>query len=134
MSDALDREALVGYWLQKAERAVASAARELADGDLAFAVNRCYYACFYAFTAVLVRDGEFPRKHTAVRSFLNRDYVRPGTMPRRLGELYNRLFLDRQEGDYQPLVSFDRVEVERLLEGTREFVAWCREHLGLSRR
>lgn len=63
MSDPRDREALIGYWLQKAERAVASAVRELQDGDLA---------------------------------------------------------------------SFDRAEVEQLLGGTREFVAWCREHLGLS--
>jgi len=131
VNDLCERQALIGYWLDKAERAVASAVRELQDGDLAFAVNRCYYACFYAFTAVLVRDGQFPRKHTMVRSFLNRDYVRPGIMPRRLGELYNRLFLDRQEGDYQPMVSFDRAEVKQLLEGTREFVAWCREHLGL---
>lgn len=53
-------------------------------------------------------------------------------MPRRLGELYNRLFLDRQEGDYQPLVSFDKAAVEHLLEDAREFVAWCSKHLGLS--
>jgi uncharacterized protein (UPF0332 family) len=74
VNDLCERQALIGYWLDKAERAVASAVRELQDGDLAFAVNRCYYACFYAFTAVLVRDGQFPRKHTMVRSFLNRDY------------------------------------------------------------
>lgn len=57
--------------------------------------------------------------------------MRPGIMPRRLGEIYNRLFLDWQEGVYQPLVSFDKAEVEHLLEGAREFVAWCRKHLGL---
>lgn len=99
---------------------------------LTFAVNRCYYACFYAFTAVLVRDGHPPKKHAAVRSSLDRDNVRPGIMPRHLGELYNRLFLDRQEGDYQPLLSFDKAEVERLLVGARKFVAWCSKHLGLS--
>lgn len=132
MTEPHDREALIGYWLEKADRAVASAARELQGGDVAFAVNRCYYACFYAFTAVLVRDGQFPRKHTMVRSCLNRDYVRPGTMPRRFGELYNRLFLDRQEGDYQPLVNFDKAQVEQLLDGTRDFVAWCKGHLGFS--
>ncbi|HHY95414.1 MAG TPA: HEPN domain-containing protein [Firmicutes bacterium] len=131
MTDQHDREILITYWLEKADRAVASSARELQGGDLAFAVNRCYYACFYAFTAVLVRDGQFPRKHTMVRSFLNRDYVRPGIMPCRFGELYNRLFLDRQEGDYQPLVNFEREQVEQLLDGTRDFVCWCKGYLGL---
>ncbi len=65
-----------------------------------------------------------------VRSLLNKDYVRPGVMPRRFGELYNQLFLDRHEGDYQPLVTFDRAEVKSLLHRTEEFVAWCKERLG----
>lgn len=42
------RRAVVAYWTEKATEAVASAEAELEAGRLSFAVNRGYYACFYA--------------------------------------------------------------------------------------
>jgi len=40
-------------------------------------VNRLYYACFYAVSALLVMDGLSSSKHAGVRSLFNRQYVKP---------------------------------------------------------
>ncbi|MBT3255803.1 MAG: HEPN domain-containing protein [Deltaproteobacteria bacterium] len=50
------KEALVAYWLEKAHESLQSARSEYESGRLSFAMNRLYYAAFYALTA-LFRDG-----------------------------------------------------------------------------
>ena len=49
-------------------------------------VNRLYYACFYAVSALLVRHGLSSSKHTGVRSLFNRHYVKTGKVPKDLPE------------------------------------------------
>jgi len=69
-------------------------------------VNRLYYACFYAVSALLVRHGLSSSKHTGVRSLFNRQYVKTGKVPKDLARIYNDLFERRQESDYIDFVSF----------------------------
>lgn len=57
---------LIDLWLEKASDALASAKLERAEGHLAFAVNRLYYACFYAVTALLLTSGKQFTRHSAV--------------------------------------------------------------------
>jgi len=52
-------------------------------------VNRLYYACFYAVSALLVRDGLSSSKHAGIRSLFNRQYVKAGKIPKDLAEIYN---------------------------------------------
>jgi hypothetical protein len=40
------------------------------------------YACFYAISALLVRDGLSSSKHAGVRSLFNRQYVKTGKIPK----------------------------------------------------
>lgn len=74
-------------------------------------VNRLYYACFYAVSALLVRHGLSSSKHTGVRSLFNRQYVKAGTIPKNLARTYNDLFERRQEGDYIDFVRFQESQV-----------------------
>jgi len=86
-------------------------------------VNRLYYACFYAVTALLLQHDLLTSKHTQVRSLLNRHFVRPGTIAPELGSLYNRLFDYRHEGDYADFIEFQEAQVRPLIDQAREFVA-----------
>ncbi|MCP4575638.1 MAG: HEPN domain-containing protein [Deltaproteobacteria bacterium] len=74
-------------------------------------VNRLYYACFYAVSAILVRHGLSSSKHTGVRSLFNRHYVKTGKVPKDLARIYNDLFERRQEGDYIDFVRFQESQV-----------------------
>lgn len=74
-------------------------------------VNRRYYACFHAVSALLVRHGLSSSKHTGVRSLFNRHYVKTGKIPKNLARIYNDLFERRQEGDYIDFVRFQELQV-----------------------
>jgi uncharacterized protein (UPF0332 family) len=62
-------------------------------------VNRLYYACFYAVSALLLRHGFSSSKHTGVRSLFNRHFVKTGKISKALAQIYNDLFARRQESD-----------------------------------
>ena len=54
MSEDEARRAVIQHLMDKADKALAAARREHTAGDLDLAVNRVYYACFYAASAVLL--------------------------------------------------------------------------------
>lgn len=74
-------------------------------------VNRLYYACFYAVSALLVQRGLSSSKHTGVRSLFNQHYIKTNLIPKELAQIYNDLFERRQEGDYLDFVSFEEAQV-----------------------
>lgn len=85
-------------------------------------LNRLYYACFYADSSLLVRDGLSSSKHAGVRSLFNRQYVKPGKIPKDLARIYNDLFERRQEGDYIDFVSFQKSEVLPWISQAEELI------------
>ena len=108
-------ERAVRFWLEKARECLVSAEDEARSGRFSFAVNRCYYAAFYAASAALLARGLRFVKHSGVRAAVHRDLVKPGLAPEDHGRLYDRLFHDRQQGDYIEFVSFDAEEVGRTI-------------------
>ena len=116
-------ETLIHYSLERAQESFEDACL-LADADHWNAcVNRLYYSCFYAVSALLVRDGHSSSRHTGVRSLLNRHYVRTGKVPRALARVYNDLFERRQEGDYADFVRFQTDQVRPWIPQTEAFIA-----------
>ena len=116
-------QALIRYRLERAQESLADA-RLLADAERwNTCVNRLYYSCFYAVSALLARDGRSSPRHTGVRSLFNRHYVRTGIVPRELARLYNDLFERRQEGDYADFVRFQADQVRPWIPQTEVFIA-----------
>lgn len=74
-------------------------------------VNRLYYACFYAVSALLMKNGLSSSKHSGVRSLFNFNFVKTGKVPKDLARIYNDLFERRQESDYLDFVSFQESQV-----------------------
>lgn len=86
-------------------------------------VNRLYYACFYAVSALLVTDGLSSSKHSGIRGLFNREYVKPGIIPKDLARIYNDLFERRQEGDYVDFVNFEESQVVPWIPRAEELIA-----------
>lgn len=121
MSEPL--EALIRYRLERAQESLDDA-RLLADAaSWNTCVNRLYYSCFYAVSALLARDGLASPRHTGIRSLFNRHYVRTGVVPRELARLYNDLFERRQESDYADFVRFQADQVRPWIPQTEAFIA-----------
>jgi uncharacterized protein (UPF0332 family) len=85
-------------------------------------VNRLYYACFYAVSALLVQDDLSSSRHAGVRSLFNRQYVKTGKIPKEMARVYNDLFERRQESDYIDFVSFQESQVLPWIPKAEELV------------
>jgi uncharacterized protein len=113
---------LVRYRLARARESLAEAALLFANNHVRTAVNRLYYACFYAVSALLLAEGYSSPKHSGIRALFDRHWIVPGRLPKQMGRFYRQLFDARQKGDYADLVTFDRAEVGVWASDAEEFV------------
>ncbi len=116
------KKTLIAYWIEKAQESLESAKSEYASGRLSFAVNRVYYACFYALSAVLRHRDKAFKRHKGLRSALHRDLVKAGIVDERWGRFFDEVFESRQRGDYKPMVAFQLDQVKELLEQAEKFL------------
>ncbi|MDP1808801.1 MAG: HEPN domain-containing protein [Actinomycetota bacterium] len=119
------KKAVILYWFEKSQEALSAADDDFKAGRYSFAINRTYYACFYALSAVLIADDVRFVKHSGVRGALHRMFVKPGKISPDLGRFYDRLFENRQRADYQELVVFEREQTEEALAGPDCFNKGC---------
>lgn len=127
MKDEQTRHELVRYWFDKSGAALAAARREHAAGDLALAMNRVYYACFYSVCAVLTAEGLAYAKHSTVRTALHQHLVKTGRLAQPWGAFYNRAFDDRQEADYEAVAEFDDAIVSERIQKAEQFTIEIRK-------
>lgn len=117
-----NRKAVITYWLGKASESLAAANDEFTAGRLTFAVNRAYYACFYAVSALLLGKELRFKKHSGVRAAFRQHFVKTNVVSDEDGRLYDELFESRQRGDYVELVEFEKDQVENLIIQSSGFV------------
>ncbi|MBI5212289.1 MAG: HEPN domain-containing protein [Nitrospirae bacterium] len=122
MNEEESLKELVSYWLNKARESLDAAQDELKACRLSFSVNRIYYACFYAVSAVLLQEKLRFKKHSGVRAAFHQHLVKSGKVSHEHGKLYDELFEARQRGDYIELVSFEKNQVEDWLQQASQFV------------
>lgn len=113
---------IVHYWIEKAVDSLASSEDELKARRFSFAVNRIYYACFYAASAILLQKKLRFQKHSGVRAALHQHLVKPGLISKEYGKFYDEIFEARQRGDYIELVRFEKKQIEAWLKKGRLFV------------
>ncbi|MCK9363988.1 MAG: HEPN domain-containing protein [Syntrophales bacterium] len=113
---------LIRYRLARAEETL-DEARLLAQGyHWNAAVNRLYYACFYAVLALLSQSDLSSSKHSGVRSLFTVHFVKTGKLPKEMARTYNDLFERRQEGDYDDYVIFSAEDVQSWIGTAESFV------------
>jgi uncharacterized protein (UPF0332 family) len=125
----MSHQALIAYWLEKAEEDLASARDNLTAGRLSNAVRDAYFGCFHGFSAVLLHHRKTFHRHKEVRSALHRDFIRTKKIDVQWGKHYDWLFDNRQKADYRPLVEFDTEQVREIIEKSLTFVREMRRFL-----
>ena len=114
--------AIIRFRLGRAREALEEASLLADTGHWNACVNRLYYSCFYAVSALLAVEALSASKHTGVRSLFHQRCVRTGRFPRELGALYDDLFETRQEGDYVDFVELREADVRPWIDQARDFV------------
>jgi len=114
--------ALINYRLERAHETLEEARILLEQGHANTYVNRLYYACFYALSALLLTKGFSSAKHSGIRSLFHQNFVKSGLVDQELGQLFDKLYDNRQKGDYADLFRFDLDVVRNWYEEARKFV------------
>ena len=91
---------LIGYRMDRAREALNEAQLLLDHNHTHTSVNRLYYACFYAVSALLIKRGFSTSRHGHLRSVFHREFVKDGSIPTVMGKHFDKLFQNRQKSDY----------------------------------
>ena len=118
----MNTNVIIDYWLEKARDDLASAQENGSARRFQVAVRDAYFCCFHAFSALLLKENRTFRSHKEVRSSLHRDYVRTAVISPQWGKHFDWLFDNRQKVDYRPLVTFEREEIDEILEQSHLFL------------
>ena len=119
----------VNYRLQRATDTLNDAKLLAENGRWNSAINRLYYACFYAVSALLYFHSIEAKTHKVVRIKFMSEFIKTGLYDKDFGKLFSDLFDWRQEGDYSDFVSFDNDLTIPLLNKSEEFINHILEFL-----
>ncbi len=93
------------------------------------AINRWYYAGFYAVTALLLKNKIETRSHNGVRTQFGLQFVKTGIIDKKYGKLFSKLFDFRQIGDYGDLYDYNENIVSPLIADTKALIDEIEKHL-----
>ncbi len=117
-----DVEQLVAYRLGQA-RETLEAGRALLDAKhYRDAINRAYYAMFYAALGLLASKGLGSSKHTGVVSLFGQHFVSTGSFPVQEAAYLREGFSLRQQCDYREFVEPEPGQTEEILAHAEDFV------------
>ena len=119
----------IRIYLERSAEELETADLLLQTGRERKAISSCYYALFYAVSALLLTKGMTRAKHSGVHSALHQYFINQGELPKEMGELYKNLQGERELADYKMAFSPDEGLPEQRLEQAQEFVDTIRTYL-----
>lgn len=97
----------------------------LAERHWRGALNRLYYAAFYAARALLATRDLDSARHSGVIALFQQHFVKTDLVPSTIGKTLPRSFETRQTSDYADVADLDEEEVRQLRTDVVAFVAAC---------
>lgn len=93
------------------------------------AVNRLYYAAYYAVSALMLAYGIDANTHAGIKTMFSLKFIKTGILDVRYGRTFMILFENRQFGDYEDFVYCDselysllRPEAEELIQAVSSII------------
>jgi len=117
------------YRLSRARLAWKEGLALLENGFFAGAVNRFYYAAFYAARALLATKELDSSKHSGVIALFHKHFVQTHLFDKDKAKTLSRSFELRQDSDYEDFVSVTRHETELLKAQVEVFMYECEKIL-----
>ncbi len=112
----------ISKYLARARQALDTGQLVLQHEDYITAVNRAYYAIFYAANALLATKGLERSKHSGVIAAFRQHFVKAGIIDPELSDFYGEAMDGRHAGDYQ-LAELNYETARQNLEQAKRFVA-----------
>lgn len=121
MSDENIHDLMV-YRYQRAKETLAEIPYLKSQGYYNTAINRLYYACYYASVALLIKHRLFPTTHAGVKQMLGMEFVAKGKLSHEHGRSFSLLFERRHSSDYDDFAYSSEKDVEELYPKAQAFI------------
>lgn len=118
-----EKKAYITYRIEKATQTYEAAELLVQHQQWNSAVNRFYYAAYYAVTALLAQQQMDTKTHAGVKTLFFLNFIKNGKIEMSLGKLYADLFDWRQKGDYADFFDFTQNDVLPLLLPTQQLIS-----------
>ena len=93
------------------------------------AINRSYYASFYAIKAVLAMEGTDFKRHKDVVAYFNKNYVVTEIFDKKLGRMLSNLQQTRETSDYDDFFIASKEDAETQCENAESIIEDVKKYL-----
>ncbi len=122
-------EKLARHRLSRAKEAFSEGDHLLTANALMGAVNRFYYAAFYAARALLATRELDSSRHSGVISLFQTQFVKSGLITTEKAKALPRAFEKRQKSDYGDFASVTQAEAQAIRREVNDFLEECEKVL-----
>jgi uncharacterized protein (UPF0332 family) len=112
----------IDYRINTAKDALDAAQILAKEGHWNSVINRLYYACFYAVSALLYARDLHTHTHSGVKHQFTLNFIKPGLIDKKETRIYLDLFDYRLEADYVDFADFDEKTTLPLITPVEEFL------------
>ncbi len=113
---------LIRYRLERSQASLRAAKSLHSEGQYLDAINRLYYACFYAVVAALLLDNHTAKSHSGVRTMFHKYWVLTERIAPSYGKTYNEIFDMRHEDDYDDFAAVQSEVADEMLANVEDFI------------
>ncbi|MCF6353224.1 MAG: HEPN domain-containing protein [Cyclobacteriaceae bacterium] len=117
-----DRKIVVSHRLKRANNTLLEVELLIENNMFNTAINRLYYASFYAVTGLLVRHKIKAHTHGGVRQMFGLHFVKKGLIDKQTNKFYSDVFDMRLTGDYDDFVEYSRQDIIELIPLAKKLI------------
>ena len=121
--------ALARHRLTQAHETLDEADQLLASQAFRGAVNRLYYAAFYAARALLALHQVDAARHSGLINLFHQYFIKTGLVATEIGKTLSRAFEKRQSSDYGDFTTVDPTDARDHASAVHVFVDHCEQLL-----
>ncbi len=117
-----ERQELVNYRISKAKDTIQEIEILIQNKLWNTAINRLYYACYYAVSALLANNDINAQTNAGARQMFGLHFIKKEVISKDLGKFYSDIFDKRQTGDYNDFIDYSEEDVLGLYEPAKKLI------------
>ena len=122
-----ERQALIKYRMDKARKTFNEIDILLKNKLYNTAVNRLYYAAYYAVIALLIKHNINAQTHAGVRQMFGLHFIKSSLISKDSGKFFSDIYDMRQTGDYDDFIDYTKEDVLDLIEPANKLISKIEE-------
>lgn len=123
-------ERIIKSQMTKAKEKLEAAKKLLQEGFLDDAISRAYYSVFHSASAALLSEGIVPKTHEGLKTMFGLHLIKQGKIDKKYGRWLSQLKDERENGDYDIYVSFEKEDAEQAIKEAEGFLEEIGRFLG----